>query len=433
MKFRQLAVTLSAAALLAACTGGGTDPLTPEPETNETETQEAEAPTGGDASLEFQTGLGASDPILETLTEITEAFEAENPGVSIELVPMTNTYEADMRVRLGSNDIPDIWATHGWSLLRYSEFLEPLDTQPWAEHFNPALEAAMANEQGQFFALPANTDVAGIVYNKTVLEENGIDVTSLTTWDAFNDALATLHEAGVTPISSSGRDSWFAGNVADFMASGAYDESERERLLEGEFAGDGYLVMLEQISEWSEAGYFNADFTSAAQDELARALAQGDTAFVFVQNYLVTSALGFNPDAELGYFPVPGFLTDPYLIGGEGHAYGVAKSSPNKDVALEYLAFLAEPENLSKYASAIGGIPGLTNATADLGHLQDSYDQFVADGEFRLEPYFDRVYLPSGMWDAMVTTTDAVVTGQSTPADALAQIEGQFETLYGQD
>ena len=392
---------------------------------------------GGDAAgpsasgtIEFQTGLGTDDPTLTVLKTITETCAPA--GVNIELVPMTNTYEADMKVRLASGDVRDIWSTHGWSLLRYSEFLEPLEGRAWAKDFNPALAPAMSNASGQFFALPINTDVAGIVYNKTVLEDAGIDVTTLTSWDAFDKAAATIKAAGITPISSSAKDSWFAGNVADLTASGAFTPAELDNFVAGTFESAGYTTMLDEVKKWADADYFNPDFTSATMDDLARALGSGDTAFVFVQNYLVASALGFNPDAKLGYFPIPGFVTDPYFVGGEGTAYGVSKTSKNKDAALAYIDCLAEPANIGKLAGAIGGIPGLTNATSDLGALQDSYDQFVAGGKFRLEPYFDRVYLPNGMWDTMVTTTAAVISKQSDVASGVTQMEQQFNALFGQ-
>lgn len=381
------------------------------------------------ATLEFQTGLGTTDPILAKLTAITKAYEAKHEGVDIKLVPMTNTYEADMKVRLASKDIPDLWATHGWSLLRYSEFLEPLNTQPWAKNFNPALKPAMMNAKGEFFAMPADTDVAGIVYNKTVLDKAGIDPASLTTWDAFDQAAAKLKASGVTPITASGKDNWFAGNIADFLASGAYDQKELANLKKGSFEADGYAKFLDEIKGWAGKGYFNPDYSSASQDDIARSLAEGKSGFVFVQNYLVASALGFNPDAKLGYFPVPSFTSTPYLIGGEGHAYGVSRTSKHKKVALDYLAFLAQPENESTLASAIGGIPGLTDATSDLGTLTDSYDKFVKDGKFPLVPYFDRVYLPNGMWDSMVATTDSIITGQSDVPAAVKQVKSQFETL----
>jgi raffinose/stachyose/melibiose transport system substrate-binding protein len=380
--------------------------------------------------LEFQTGLGTADPILAELLAITDVFEAAHPDVDIELVPMTNTYEADMAVRLASNDVPDIWATHGWSLLRYSEFLEPLTDEAWASEVNPVLDAAMRGEDGELYALPAVTDIAGIVYNVDVLEELDIDPAELTTWEAFDDALATVASSGTVPITASGRDEWFAGNIADFMATGAYTEEQTAELEDGTFVPDGYATLLERVATWSDAGYFNPDYSSTSQDDIARALAQGDTAFVFVQNYLVSSALTHAPEARLGYFPIPSFEGSPYFLGGEGHAYGVSAVSEHKDVALDYLAFLAQPDNASTLASAIGGIPGLTTATADLGVLAESYERFVGPGEVPLRPYFDRTHLPNGMWDAIVTATDSVIVQQADVDTAVEQIETQFTALY---
>lgn len=388
------------------------------------------SPGEGDAvTLEMQTNFGATDPSLKVLQEITDAYEAENSNVTIELVPSTDTYEDDIKVRLASNDLPDIWATHGWSLLRYSEFLEPLDTQPWAADFNEALAPAMKDAEGRFYALPIDTDVAGILYNREVLDEAGIDPAQLNDWDAFSDALKKLDEAGVTPISASGKDSWFAGNIADFMASGGFTEADLQNFADGDFDETGYARLLTTVAGWQQAGYINADYSSATMDDLGRALAEGKTGFVFVQNYLVATALGFNPDADLGYMPIPSNADVPFLVGGEGRAYGVAADSPNKEQALDYLAYLAEPENLSALASAVGGIPGLTNASSDLGILTASYEEFVAPGDVPLRPYFDRVYLPGGIWDTMVTTTDGVLTGQTSAEEAAAQMRSSYDAL----
>ncbi len=386
--------------------------------------------TDGDTvTLEMQTNFGATDPSLKVLEEITDAYLADNPDIDIELVPSTETYEADIKVRLASDDKPDIWATHGWSLLRYAEFLEPLDTQPWAKNFNEALAPAMKDADGHFYALPIDTDVAGIVYNRTVLEDAGIDPATLTDWAAFEKAMRALKTAGVTPLSSSGKDNWFAGNIADFMASGDFDQATLDGFADGTFDEDGYARMLGHVQTWQQDGLINPDYSSATTDDLGRALAEGDTAFIFVQNYLVATALGFNPDADLGYMPIPSESGDPFLVGGEGRAYGVDKDSPNKEQALDYLDYLAQPENLSKLASAIGGVPGLTDADSDLGILTASYEEFVQPGDLPLQPYFDRVYLPNGIWDTMVTTTDGVLTGQMSPEEATAQMKSSYDSL----
>ncbi|MGW9627920.1 ABC transporter substrate-binding protein [Microbacterium sp. NPDC055521] len=388
---------------------------------------------GDQVTLEVQSAMAEGTPRYEVLSALAKAYEKDNPDVKVDVVAMGSDYEGDMKVRMGSGDLPDIWATHGWSLLRYSEFLEPLDKQPWADQLNPVLDSTMKNGDGEFFALPLTTDVAGILYNKTVLEDAGIDPASLGSIEAFDGALAKIKDAGVVPISSSGKDDWFAGNVADWLGSGSYDEAESEKLAEGEFVDSGFEAMFTKLEEWAKAGYFNPDFSSATSDDIATALGQGTTAFVMIQNSLAGSAKQFVPDAEIGFIPVPAINgDDEYLIGGEGVALGAWRDGKNKEEALDFLAFLAEPDNIGQFASEDGNPAGLTDIDVDLGDLSDSYQQFFTPGEVRMVPYFDRAYLPNGMWNTLISTTSGIVTGQNTVGSAVKQVETEFGTLYGQ-
>jgi len=295
------------------------------------------------------------------------------------------------------------------------------------------LDTTMQNEGGQFFALPLTTDVAGIVYNKTVLADLGIDAATLGDIAAFEGALAKAKDAGIVPISSSGKDNWFAGNIADWLASGAFDEAESEQLAGGEFLSDGFEKMFTLLDKWTKNGYFNPDFSSATSDDIATALGQGKTAFVLIQNNLVVNAHQFVPDAELGFLPVPALNGDPeYLIGGEGVALGAWRDGKNKEQALDFLNFLAQPDNIKKFASDDGNPAGLTGVDVDLGDLSPSYDQFFTPGDVRMVPYFDRAFLPNGMWNTLITTTGGIITGQTSVDSAVKQIEADFTTLYGQ-
>ncbi|MFS2280545.1 extracellular solute-binding protein [Microbacterium sp. OR21] len=388
---------------------------------------------GDKVTLEVQSAMGEGTPRYNSLSDLARAYEKDNPGVKIDVVPLGSDYEGDMKVRMGSGDLPDIWATHGWSLLRYSEFLEPLADQPWADQLNPVLDSTMKNDDGEFFALPLTTDVAGILYNKTVLEKAGVDPTSLGTIETFDEALAAVKDAGVVPISSSGKDDWFAGNVADWLGSGSYDEAESEKLAEGEFVDSGFEALFGKLEDWTKAGYFNPDFSSATSDDIATALGQGKTAFVMIQNTLALTAKEFVPDAKIGFIPVPAINGDEeYLIGGEGVALGAWRDGENKEEALDFLAFLAEPENIGQFASDDGNPAGLTDIDVDLGDLADSYEQFFTPGDVRMVPYFDRAYLPNGMWNTLISTTSGIITGQTSVESAVKQTEAEFGTLYGQ-
>ena len=61
---------------------------------------------------------------------------------------------------------------------------------------------------------------------------------------------------------------------------------------------------------------------------------------------------------------------------------------------------------------------------------QHALDQWNVLYQTYLDLGFDRVYLHNGMWDTMVTTTGAVISGQSQPAAATAQMKQQFASLF---
>lgn len=389
---------------------------------------------GGKVTLEVQSAMSQDTPRYDSMVSLAKAFEKKHKNIKVDIVAQGKDYEGDTKVRMASGDLPDLWATHGWSLLRYSEFLEPLQEQSWASELNPVLDSTMKNDKGEFFALPLTTDVAGIVYNQTVLKDLGVDPASLGTLGAFEGALAKAKAAGIVPISSSGKDNWFAGDVADWLGSGSFDEAESKQLADGTFVDSGFKAMFSTIEKWTKAGYFNPDFSSATSDDIATALGEGKTAFVMIQNSLTVNAREFAPDAQLGFIPVPAINGDPeYLIGGEGVAFGAWRDGKHKKEALEFLSFLAEPDNIAKFASDDGNPAGLTGIDVDLGELSSSYDAFFTPGKVRMVPYFDRAFLPNGMWDTLITTTGGIITGQTSVDSAVSQAKADFGTLYGQN
>lgn len=389
------------------------------------------SPPGGTVQLEIESYYAAGSALFEALENLTAEYTAENPDVTFTIVPSGSDFESRMITRLASGDVPDLWNTHGWSRDRYADFLVPLSDQSWNDDVVENLDAAMRDE-GEIYSLPLDLSVAGIMYNADVLAGLGIDPASLTTWDAFNDALAVIAESGVIPISVSGKTLDAQAAIIDWMAPGKYNDEELEALSDGEWQDAPYATMLEQIQEWSEAGFFNPDSSSAELTDVSKALGSGTTAFVFTGTSAAPDALAAYPDAKLGYLPIPSDLGDPYLIGGEDNSFGVSNTSEHQEEALDFLSFLSEPESVAVMNKAAGSVPGLTTVTTDVGALQSSYDAWVATGAAEIEPFFDRVYLPSGMWSSMASTADSLITGQGDVEGALAQLKSQFDTLYEQ-
>jgi len=71
----------------------------------------------------------------------------------------------------------------------------------------------------------------------------------------------------------------------------------------------------------------------------------------------------------------------------------------------------------------------MTNVNPDLGIYTEFYDQYK---DVRIFPYFDRAYLPSGMWDIMKTTSAQLLTGDLTPEASSEVYKKEVERLKAQ-
>lgn len=384
-------------------------------------------------SITFALYMTADSPQRAVLEEVIADFQEET-GIDVELSYETSNYENNIKVQMAAGNLPDVFTTHGWSVLRYAEFLEPLTDRSWVERVNPGLDESMRDDDGTLYALPIEYTVAGINVNLDVLDQAGVDPAEIITWEDFENAAEAVQAVGISPITASGNSS-SAGNLANYIASNAFTDEELTTFTNNEFDTDAWSQkVLDRVQTWQERDYFNPDYVSASLDDMASQLAQGQAAFALVPaSSILATALQLNPDAQIGFIPIPSDAGERYVIGGEGiNAYGVSKNSSNKEAALQFIDFLAEPENASRIAESLGSYSGLTDVEVDLGILQSSYDTWVAPAEIPTKPFFDRVYLPNGIWNTMIASTDAVITGQESPAQASEQMRIQFDTLQGQ-
>lgn len=411
-------VAASALALgLAGCSGGsGSD-------------------AGGSAdggSIDVFMNMPTGSPQEAKIKELTAKFESEtnskvNPTIA------SSSFEDDMKVKMASDSVPDVFSTHGWSVNRYSPYLRPLNDRPWAEYVSKGLDKVMYDADGNIYALPLEYSTTGLLVNYEILDKVGVDPDSLKTWDDVDAAMQKIKdELNISPITASGKES-NAGDIGNYIASGAFTPEQNEAFKNGDFSTELWAQgVTSHVQKWQEKGFFNPDYVSATLDDMSRQLADNTAAFAISWPFVLSTAYEYNPDANLGFMPMPG-VDGPYMVGGEGvSAFGVSKTSQNEELALKYVDFLAQPENAKPFLEAMGAYAGLTNVEVDLGNLQPSFDKYVAPGEIPTMPFFDRLYLPNGMWNTIITTTDGVINGQMTAEVAAQQMADQYQTLYSQ-
>ena len=183
-----------------------------------------------------------------------------------------------------------------------------------------------------------------------------------------------------------------------------------ETLYNGTFDWSKWAPVSGFITELRDRGLMNVDATTADPIYTQEKLAFGEAMFNYNNQAMITSAWELNPDADLSMMPVPAFHEDDEQIwlGGERECYGIWKDSPNKELAIALLEFMARPENV-KYVCDMAGMPaGFVDIDSEQ-KLAEDYAQFA---DLQIYPYFDREWLPSGMWATMRTIGGALTAGE---------------------
>lgn len=459
MKKKLLSVLLCTAMAVSLITGcgssGKTEPEAPAAEVSEpeAETPEAEPESETETANTEEKELGgtltvattfANEPQLPAVQEAMDGFTAET-GIKIDLIVPGDDYESQLKTMMASNSLPDVWETHGWSLLRYGEYLQKVNDQPWFDSMDTEmLGGTMADEDGNFYALGITGSFSGLIYNADVLEKAGVDIADLTTWEELEAACEKIKAIGATPIVVGGA---VSGNLAGLLGSLApafwTDEGAvvdgSAALKDGTFDFDTYGTELYQYfaDHFVKKGYLNEDALTMDSTAAQQALGAGEAAFMFRGVDNISVAKEYYPDANLGILPVPASQegAKPSWRIGEGLAYGVWKDTENPDAAWALLEYLARPEVASKLAIATGGTPAIEGMEVGENFAWDAIvaaEEFVGDND-QYDNIFDRAYFPSGMWGPMGQSVAMLIDNPDDVTEAVEFLRDNYTALYSEE
>ena len=390
--------------------------------------------SGKKVTLNMQVSFLPTESVMPVLRDIADNFNKENPNIEVQVSSLPD-YEGTMKIKMAANDLPDIFTTHGWSLTRYSQYLIPLQNETWAKNLNPLLKPKVTNSNGELFVLPANVNVTGIVFNKDVLDEAGVNPDIIKTWDDFKVACEKIKVKGKTPIELGGvKDDWTVGAFFDYTATSFLITNEsknyRSQLLDGTFDWKNYEPVYNLFNDCNNAGYFNKDAKEGTFQGATEAFANGTAGFSLLGNSMLADAMKINPEGNYGFMPFPAATADdsPTIISGEDKAFGVWKDSKHKTEALKFLEYMAKPENINKIAETSLAPAGLVGDgyKTKTGKLSKYYDNLKNTRAFG---FFDRVYLPNGMWDSMVDTGIAVLFGEMNADEVSDKLKADYDKL----
>lgn len=340
-----LSTFLAVLLLVAGCgTGGGSAGTDGSPGTT-TEGDASSDSGSGEDSVELSLWHAGTPPRLtEGMEALVEAFEEENPNVSvsIEVTPFEEYFQK-VATAMGAGEGPDVFWVDVTYIPEYAaaDILLPLDDvigEEELEDFYPSPRADMTYD-GTVRSIPMHQSTEALVYRTDIAEELGITPpTSYEegwTWDDFLTATNTAVEA------SDEEEFW--GYTLEYGV-GLYGVQPWIA------AGGGALIDEEHTTfsgnldspETVEAMNWYADLFSthgiAPLDPIPDLLANGQSLFHQANPFVLSDLIERRPELELAVAPLPCKETCAVATGGWHIGASVATDHPEEALALtEYI------------------------------------------------------------------------------------------------
>jgi trehalose/maltose transport system substrate-binding protein len=442
MKRKWLIALMALMLVLAACGGDGdTSETTGDGDTTET----TEASSGGE-DITLRVFAGNVGDELQATQEVADAFMAENPNITVEIVSTPDFVEDRLGVYLqlfeaqsSEGDvfqIDVIWpgdlAEHFVDLNEYG------GAEEVADHFPAIVENNTVD--GKLVAIPWFTD-AGLLYYRTDLLEK-YDLDPPETWDELEAAATTIQDG---ERAAGNQDFW--GYV---WQGNAYEGLTCDALEWVASAGGGSIIepdgvitinnqaaidIVDQAAGWVDT--ISPPGVTAYGEEDARGVWQAGNA-AFMRNWPYAYSLGNADDSAVaGVFdvsPLPGATAGQSAATLGGWQLAVSAYSEHPEEAAKLAFYMASADEQKRRAIEYSLNPTIESLYSDeevlaaapfFGSLFDVFTNAVARPSTATAPNY------SDVSSLFFTAVHGVLTGGSSAEDAFLELELDLEDQTG--
>ena len=372
---------------------------------------------------------------------IYAAFTEQNPNITITREAFSTDQIRDVvNTAISSGTGPDLIfydAGPGYAgVLADANLLLPLDDYAaqygWDERIAaPAAEATTNN--GVFLGMPLQTDLIGMYYNQTLLEQEGMTVP-----ETLDELVAFCGEAtgkGYIPIAFADAEGYEAFWQFSMTANQTVGPDGIRALLNNEGSWDSPEIVAAIEAFFvtlRDAGCLPEDSVAIPYEDGNSLFYNGEALLNMTGSWLVAEIEEFMPDYEVGFVPFPEIEggVGRVWISGVGSAWYISAATQHPDEAAAFLDYLFSQEALEKW---IGVSRYFVPIDADLANidvsplssqiietLQTAGDEGVQFG------YNVDVLAPPEFNEAMSSGFQAMLVGDKTAEQQAADMEAAW-------
>lgn len=421
-------------ASLAACGNSGRD-------SGESES----GSDNGQVTLTFWSWL----PTTDQSDAMIEKFEEENPDIKIDY---TRTEQDDffekLQVAMASGTGPDLFGmTTGAMMDQYAKFSADMKEtadkywEGWEEEIDQNSVAQCTTDDGTVAGMPLlNAGMTTIMYNKTLMDECGVDKVP-TTYEELKDAAAKAKEHGYVCIAAGAADDWV--NSDWFVQTS--NEFEDGAVYEAE-AGDRQWTdqcFVDTMQAWKNL-FTDGIFEEGALGVATYPDARDQYFFARKSLFLMTGSWHLGPTSPsnseiqgteignkgdvIGMAPFPAMSDSGERLGTSGVDVMIClnKDCEEQEAAMKFIEYLSNGDGQQYWVNYLQGAPVSNNIvyTGEVdGELQqqsiDEVNEYVKDAA---ENGRDRKLSNSEVEKAIQVAMQNVAAG-GDPAEELATVQ----------
>lgn len=289
----------------------------------------------------------------------------EETGNKVEIETVPDDQIADLiKTRLATDtDVPDILAQNNIFVYeQIKEYFVPHDGE-WIEKLNPEHREKIytMSQDGEIYMAPYGSATAlGLIYNKQIMEENGIEV-PIMSYSELLDACETLKSNGVTPMSISNKENWTAQILCIDQLWSGFTSDDFTKLKTGQLNYKDVPSLQKLFGNMlalKEKGYINEDYMSTTMDMSLEDVATGECAMTPAGDWSYSVMTTNFPDAvdNIGMIPVP-ISDDAIALNiGASSKYMWVTQSGNSELAKEFVNFMISDETIQEMYAVEPGI-----------------------------------------------------------------------------
>lgn len=373
---------------------------------------------------------------------MAQAYMEEHPEVSIEVQATGwDEYWTKLEGSATSNTMPDIFWMHSNQMFKYADNGYLADCSEIIDETNYS-EIAVANAKGsdgRVYGVPKDKDTIALLYNKELFDAAGVAYPSVDwTWDDLESASAQINEqTGKYGYMAFSHDQLGYWNFVYQNGGQILNEEGTEPMFTDPATADAikYYIGLQE-NAWCPT---QAQFANTGASEL---FFSGEGAMYYAGNWDLVNLCKTYPDMN-GKWDVAVLPKCPNPANGDGRAvisnsvsYATAAEGKNKDLAMDFLAFLGSEEGQKIQGESGVAIPaynGLEETWVktfadngyeiNVGSLIDAFDYSVKyvnnPSRPAWEPRVEQIMLD--IYAGTVTAEEGIQKMQDSVMEAIAE------------